>query len=165
MKIENGEVGFMLGLIYNKLETKINMLLKQSNLTVRQSQILWYLETHQHKMITQKNLEIIFSVSHPTISRMVKELEKRHFIYTYFHLDDKRMKVVVLNYEYRESVFEKPKQAFEEVLLKGFTQEGEQQLKNYLSKIYQNISDTNLNIYTAREDATIKQKGEHKRND
>lgn len=140
MDLKNREVGFMIKLIHDKLGAKIDVLFRQLNLTERQSQILWYLKTNHDKMVTQKELEVAFSVSHPTISRMLKGLEKKNFIRTYMNPENKKMKVVELD-QHEEYISDEPKKEFEKILLKGFTFAETKQLKEYLLQIYKNISD------------------------
>lgn len=44
--------------------------------------LLLYLEAHQNSRVTQKDLEIEFKVSHPTINEIITRLENKNFITT-----------------------------------------------------------------------------------
>lgn len=139
----NRDIGFLIKLIHDQLGAKVNVFLKKSNLTMSQGQILGYLKNNQDKIITQKDLEIAFCVSHPAISRMLKELEKKGFVYTYFNPNKKTMKIVKLT-EAEEEIFklsEKKKKEFEERLLVGFTGEEKKQLTDFLVRVYNNLHD------------------------
>jgi DNA-binding MarR family transcriptional regulator len=92
--MEKKHIGFLLKLINDRLTNKFNQLLKEKNITAKQLQILEYLKSNQDKPLTQKDLEVAFHVSHPTISKMLKEMEKNAFIHTYFSSENKKMKII-----------------------------------------------------------------------
>lgn len=131
-------IGFMLKLINDRMTNKFNRLLKEKKVTVKQLQVLEYLKAYDGKMITQKDLEIAFDVSHPTISRMLKEMEANHFINTYMNPDNRKMKIIEYDKaKYAES--DNHRNAVEAKLTQGFTPEEKAQLMEYLERIYKNI--------------------------
>jgi Transcriptional regulators len=140
--MEKKHIGFLLKLINDRLTNKFNQLLKEKNITAKQLQILEYLKSNQDKPMTQKDLEVAFHVSHPTISKMLKEMEKNAFIHTYFSAENKKMKIIEFDKsklveadEHRNSV--------EKILTQGFTAEERKQLFSYLERVYKNIDYLN----------------------
>ena len=140
--MEKNHIGFILKLINDRLTNKFNQLLKEKNITAKQLQILEYLKSNQDTPITQKNLEIVFHVSHPTISRMLKEMEKNSFIHTYFNPENKKMKIIEFNLSKLEDANEHRDSA-EKILTQGFTVKEKEQLFKYLERIYKNIDNLN----------------------
>jgi DNA-binding MarR family transcriptional regulator len=131
-------VGFLLKLINDRMTNKFNKLLKERHITAKQLQIVEFLKANEERMVTQKDLEIAFGVSHPTISRMLKEMEKNGFIHTHFNPKNRTMKIIEYDIEkFHEA--EEHRNAVEDVLSGGFTPEERAQLLQYLERVYRNI--------------------------
>ena len=88
-------IGFMIHKINNRVKTNIDAQLKANDLTFSQSQILYQLNKHGESM-TQKELQDILNVSHPTIVGLVQRLEANDYVKTYTDEIDKRQKIVSL---------------------------------------------------------------------
>ncbi|MBQ6333742.1 MAG: winged helix DNA-binding protein [Erysipelotrichaceae bacterium] len=88
-------IGFMIHKIDNRVKTNIDAQLKANDLTFSQSQILYQLNKHGESM-TQKELQDILNVSHPTIVGLVQRLEANDYVKTYTDEIDKRQKIVSL---------------------------------------------------------------------
>jgi DNA-binding MarR family transcriptional regulator len=140
--MEKKHIGFLLKLINDRLTNKFNQLLKEKNITAKQLQVLEYLKANQEKPITQKNLEVAFHVSHPTISRMLKEMEKNAFINTYLSPENKKMKIIEFDKSKLEEADEH-RNSVEKILTKDFTTKEKEQLFNYLERVYKNIDYLN----------------------
>ena len=140
--MEKKHIGFLLKLINDRLTNKFNQLLKEKNITAKQLQVIQYLKDNQTKITTQKDLEVAFHVSHPTISRMLKEMEKNAFIHTYLSPENKKMKII----EFEKSKLKEAdehRDSVEKILTQGFTVKEREQLFDYLERIYKNIDHLN----------------------
>lgn len=67
-------------LIEKELNNKMRQLFTEFNLTGPQVALLTYLYEAQSRTVSQKELETVFVISHPTIRSIVKRLEQRHLI-------------------------------------------------------------------------------------
>jgi DNA-binding MarR family transcriptional regulator len=138
MRVIKEEMGFWIKSAYDQLDHLTAPLLKKANLTPRQQEILWYIRLHKDETVTQKGLEVVFGVSHPTISRLLKALENKKFIRTYLNPERKTMKIVELN-QYEEQEADKAVRRIEAQMTAGFTPEERKQAMSYLMRMYHNL--------------------------
>ena len=80
--MDNKKIFFLIKNIHDKFDARGNTDCKSAGLTISQFRVLVYLEEHSDKIVTQKELETIFKVSHPTINGIINRLEAKNFIET-----------------------------------------------------------------------------------
>lgn len=78
------------------LDKKANALLVSHGLTNAQFKILKYLTHKDGSNVTQKMIEEHFSMTNPTVTGIIQNLEKKELIYRREHATDKRSKIIRL---------------------------------------------------------------------
>ena len=76
------DLGFYLKRISETLEKLNAAELRENGLTKTQSRVLDFLESRPGKTATQRDMEIFFAVSHPTVTGIVKRMEARGLVST-----------------------------------------------------------------------------------
>lgn len=136
------DIGFILKLINDSIVAHVNLDLKPYELTMSQISVLGYLHENEDKLVTQKELEEKLQVSHPTIVGILKRLEKKGLIKTFFNPNKKTMKIVTLT-EYEEELFKninRMRKEFENKLLAGFTDDEKSRLEEFLIRLQRNVN-------------------------
>lgn len=135
-----------LGLIFRRIshaakkETDNN--LRRLNLTMSQGLVLEYLNNTKDEELTQKAIEQHFNLQHPTVSGILKRLEKNEFIITSVNKADRRVKDICLTEKARqiEDIARQDKKLMEETLVKGLTEEEIETLRVLLKKVLNNMT-------------------------
>ena len=134
-------IGFLIKIIQDSYEKETNLMMKNLNLTSQQARILMYLNSCKDNKTTQKDIEEFFNVSHPTVVGLLKRLEQKEFLQTYFSPDDKRIKIIQLSKQderLNQSIHYFTHE-IEHTLLSGLSTQEIQQLRALLLKVYHNI--------------------------
>jgi len=137
------DIGFMLKVLNGVLERRFNQELQKDGLTVSQMHVLGYLHRNEKKTVTQKDIEDYLEVSHPTTVGILKRLEAKGFVSTSMQKDRRFMKIVCLT-EKGEKLSRKIKDrhvSAEKKMSKGFSGEEILQLKSYMRRLAENMSD------------------------
>ncbi|WP_242258553.1 MarR family winged helix-turn-helix transcriptional regulator [Streptococcus thoraltensis] len=79
-----------------ELDKKANAFLNPYGLTYAQFKILGYVAHHEELSVTQKMIEDRFSMTNPTVSGIIQNLEKKDLIYRQQNPNDGRSKVLGL---------------------------------------------------------------------
>lgn len=126
--------------ISEELDRKVNMQIKKYNLTLTQARVIIFLAKNVGKMVTQKELEDYLQVSHPTTVTIVKSMEAKKMVKTFFDDADRRMKNVKLIWgnETIYSELEENAEKMELKLLAGFSEKEKEQFYAFLCKAYDN---------------------------
>lgn len=135
-----------LGLIFRRIahaakkETDNN--LRKLNLTMSQGLVLEYLNNTTDEELTQKSIEQHFNLQHPTVSGILKRLEKHGFIISSVNKTDRRVKDISLTDKARhiEEIARKDKKQLEETLVKGLSDEEKETLRKLLTKVLHNMT-------------------------
>lgn len=126
--------------ISEEMERRVTMEIKKYKLTLTQARIILFLARNEEKTVTQKELEDYLRVSHPTTVTIVKSMETKKMVKTFFDDADKRMKNVKLIWGnetiYRE--LEQNAESMELKLLAGFSEEEKELFYMFLSRAYKN---------------------------
>ena len=138
----------MMGLLNRKQKMKMDMELEKIGLTVAQAQILFYIMLNSgggEKEITARDLEQRFQVSNPTISGILKRLEKKEFIERTPGTIDRRKQQIRIkgDFHYLRKNAEERMEAEKEKLFRDFTEEDLDKLSELLKKLLYNIEDRN----------------------
>lgn len=137
----NEDIGFLIKLIGDAIETRANQKLKHYDMTLSQGRILAYLYSRDGMKTSQKDMEDYFQVTHPTIIGILKRLESKGFITSEFDTIDKRIKNIYLTDKEKKrtkkaSLFQ---HEMEETLLAGMDHEQIGELKSKLYKVLLNL--------------------------
>ncbi len=123
-----------------KKETDNN--LRRLNLTMSQGFVLEYLNNTGDKELTQKAIEQHFNLQHPTVSGILKRLEKNGFITTAVNKSDRRVKDIYLTDKAREieKIAREDKKLMEENFVKGMTAGEIETLRSLLKRVLNNMT-------------------------
>lgn len=126
--------------ISEELDRKANMQIKKYSLTLTQARVIIFLAKNEGKIVTQKELEDYLQVSHPTTVTIVKSMEAKKMVKTFFDDADRRMKNVKLIWgnETLYSELEENAENMERKLLAGFSEKEKEQFYTFLCKAYDN---------------------------
>ncbi len=132
-----------MGLIGRMQKVRLDMDLAKVGLTSAQVQVLVYIlrRSGREKEITAKELEDRFQVSNPTMSGILKRLEKKNFIERRPGSADKRNKQILIKgdaQQMRKMIEERIRQEKDRVF-QGFTTEELERLLQLITKILHNL--------------------------
>lgn len=135
------DLGFYLKRIDESLYKMANENFKAVGMTMAQAKVLNFLHSKPGKTATQKEMEIFFEVSHPTISGILKRMEQKGMITTKFLHEGRTSKQVTLAAKGEKNFLlaEQQKNASKKILLKGFTKAETEQLETMLQRLYINL--------------------------
>ena len=138
----NRDIGLKLKRLDEALARQANSQLQSVGLTFSQINLLGVLFEQPDHQTTQRQLEVLLGVSHHTIVGLVRRLEAKGFISTYFSADDARMKVASLTSAGERIVNDgaDKRDAAEEWLTRGLTDQEVAQLDGLLGKLLDNVS-------------------------
>lgn len=129
--------------IHDKFEARGNNECQKVGLTLSQFRVLMYLIEHPNKDVTQRELELSFRVSHPTITGILKRMEEKDLISTKIIKDGKQQKLVYMT-EHGKEVLSKTHESRDkddEKLQELFTEEEINNLQDYLLRILSFLED------------------------
>ena len=135
-------IGYFMKSINDRLKTRADNQLKSRNLTMTQSRVLGFLHS-KNGQATQKEIGDYLQVAHPTVVGIVARLEKNGFVTCRIDPTDKRSKIVSLT-KHAEIIGEEMGSLVEDSeakMLYGLGQEDIENLKKYLSTIYDNLEN------------------------
>ena len=137
-------LGYRFKLIGEQLHLRINRELEAEDLTFAQLGILHYLADHRDQAMNQKELCVVFHVSHPTMVGLVKRLEEKGFIECTVDETNRRQRRILATDKALECV-EKHNQSrstTEKLLVKGMNEEETTELLRLLTVVYDNLTGT-----------------------
>ena len=124
-------VGFLIHKIENRMKARIDAQFSIHNLTFSQSQVLFQLKKHDG-CLSQKQLQDLLNVSHPTMVGLIKRLEANGYVKTSLDEKDRRNKIVSVT---KEAI------QFYKDMLKGLNKEEERELIRFLQTVYANLEE------------------------
>ena len=137
------DIGLKFKMIDEALARRANHELEEVGLTLSQANLLGILFAQVDARMTQRQLEIVLGVSHPTVVGLVKRLETKGFVETYFSAEDARMKLVHLTDKGARVIAgggEKRRET-EAWLTRGLEVREVEQLNNLLGKLLDSLKD------------------------
>jgi len=140
--MENQSPFFLLKPIHDKFEARGNIAGQKAGITHSQFRVLLYLNEHSDRIVTQREMESAFNVSHPTISGILKRMEESGFIKTQFVQEAKKQKQVFLTDKGKNAIkiMDESKDSDELGMSKLFNEEELKQLEDYLKRILEYLS-------------------------
>ena len=134
------ETGFLLHKIDKKIKCTMDNEMSKHDMTLSQSMVLSYLHKNDGQL-SQKKLQDLLKVSHPTMVGLVKRLEAKGYVECMADNKDKRNKIVKateLAREYKKDM-QDTRRSFNNKMYKGISNEEIDLLHSLLSKMYENI--------------------------
>ena len=142
--MERQSIGSLVKILSETMGQRVNRDCRGFNLTMQQMKILHFLKGREGKQETsQKDIQDHMRIAHPTVVSILRLMESKGFIEISVSEKDKRMKIVALTGQEEGFVKEviRGGQAMEKRLVKGFTEEEQETLRNYLRRMYENLTE------------------------
>ena len=134
------DVGYLIKSINDKLKVRADAELKQYHLTMSQSRVLVYLRSRGGQA-TQKEIETILDVAHPTVVGLVSRMEQNGYV-TCWPCEDGRNKYVKLTpqAEAIDKDMQENMHANEEMLLAPLSPEDRERLRDLLLTVAEHLT-------------------------
>ena len=137
---KNNEIGYLIHKIDTKIKANMDQELSRHDLTFSQSQVIHLLRLNSGQL-SQKALQDLMKVSHPTVVGLVQRLESNGYVKTEIDENDKRYKIVTLcdiADEFKKDMM-RSKERFDKKMFQDLPQEKLDELYQILQKMYENI--------------------------
>ena len=140
--MNNREIGFLINQISRRIRMHVDGELNGYALTLSQLQLLQCIENAGGET-TQKEIERQLRVSHPTVVGLISRLEKNGYVVTQAGTGKQKSKQVSMTCKGRDqwSQLEARRIQTEQQLLKGFSGEEREILREMLVRLSENIKD------------------------
>ena len=141
--MERQSIGSLIKILSETMGQRVNRDCEGFNLTMQQMKILHFLKGREGRQETsQKEIQDYMRIAHSTGAGILRLMESKGFITITVSEKDKRMKIVTLTGQEESFVQEviKGGQAMEKRLVRGFTQEEQETLRDYLRRLYENVT-------------------------
>ncbi len=137
--MDQTHIGYLIKSINDKLKTKADEDLKMHNLTLSQSRVVALLSA-KNGSATQKELEDVLGVSHPTVVGLVSRMEQNGIVRTFFDGNDRSKTVELTDYAHAlGKSMEETINEHENSLLENFTDDEADSLRTLLKKLLANL--------------------------
>ena len=141
--MEEEKLGLIIRRIFHAIKKEMDNNLKRLDLTMSQGLVLEYLNNTPDEELTQKAIEQHFDLQHPTVSGILKRLERNGFITMSVNKIDRRVKDIFLT-EKSAGKFElqarEDKRLMEQMLMKDLSQEEVDTLRSLLKRVLHNMA-------------------------
>ena len=137
---KNNEIGYLIHKIDTKIKANMDQELSRHDLTCSQSLVIHLLRLNGGQL-SQKALQDLMKVSHPTVVGLVQRLESNGYVKTEIDENDKRYKIVTLcdiADEFKKDMM-RSKERFDKKMFQDLPQEKLDELYQILQKMYENI--------------------------
>lgn len=134
------DIGYMIKRLDRRLKARADQTFLESDLTYAQVRVLKIIWEHGGQL-TQKEIEDVLKVSHPTVVGLVGRLEKSGYVSCHVDPADRRNKIVcgtdrsTAHREWHEARMRET----ERLLTAGFSEEELTRLRDMLRRLYQNM--------------------------
>jgi DNA-binding MarR family transcriptional regulator len=139
--MEEEKLGLIIRRISNALKKDMDNHLKDIELTMSQGMVLAFLNNAPAEELTQKAVERFFGLQHPTVSGILKRLEKNGFVSCSVNNTDRRLKDIHLTDKARnvDARAKKHQAEMEQTFIKGFSPEEVSTLRALLKRVLDNL--------------------------
>ncbi|WP_283673780.1 MarR family winged helix-turn-helix transcriptional regulator [Butyricicoccus sp. Marseille-Q5471] len=129
-------------LIHIHAISKADAALRPLGLTTAQSDVLRFLELRGDEPATVQDISTHFGLRHPTVIGILHRLESKGFITTAPSAQDRRCRIVRTTTKAAEvsRVMEQMRDELDEQSARGFSDEELLLLRDFLARVYQNVS-------------------------
>mgnify|MGYP000064839127 CR=1 FL=1 len=141
--MEDEALGLIFKRIFHAVKKDTDNKMKEWELTMSQAIVLEYLNNTPSDNITQKDIEHHFNLQHPTVSGILKRLEKHGFIRTEVNKADRRAKNIFITEKAAlvDTRAKKHQALMEETFVKGFSVREIETLRAYLKRVLINVTE------------------------
>lgn len=135
-----------LGLIFRRIshaaKKDMDNYTKDIDLTMSQLMVLEYLSNTNEQELTQKGVEQHFNLQHPTVSGILKRLERNGFLWTATNEADRRAKNIYLTDKAKnlDNRAKKRQEEQEELFVKGLSPAEIETLRHLLKQVLKNMT-------------------------
>lgn len=142
---EHEPIGFKFKLIHEGFVAMFNRELKEDDITFSQVMVISYLDEHQDKKVTQKDISEALHIKHPTTIGLLKRLEEKGMIKNVTDPDNRRCRNVTLSEKGLEFVDKRRERRknTDYYLVNGMTEEEIESLRKLLDKVIDNMGSIN----------------------
>lgn len=114
-------------------------------LTPSQYKVIKYIFVNEEKDIMQRDIERAFSMTNPTVTGILQNLEKNGWVKRVENSNDARSKVIKLTEKTKNQKEELYGigESLEKRFIKGLDEAEQQQLKDLLNKLFKNLKEEN----------------------
>lgn len=132
---------YLFRMISHEMKQKADQKLEQFDITNEQGHTLGYLYAHQQDGLTQNDIAKALQRTGPTVSNLLRNLERKKLIYRYVDAQDTRRKIIGLTtsgiklVEAFTSIFDE----MEQTLVSQLSEEENEQMKANLTKMLSSL--------------------------
>ncbi|MCC0819987.1 multidrug efflux transporter transcriptional repressor MepR [Staphylococcus aureus] len=132
---------YLFRMISHEMKQKADQKLEQFDITNEQGHTLGYLYAHQQDGLTQNDIAKALQRTGPTVSNLLRNLERKKLIYRYVDAQDTRRKNIALTtsgiklVEAFTSIFDE----MEQTLVSQLSEEENEQMKANLTKMLSSL--------------------------
>lgn len=139
---ESMKIGMLVRMLNNSLAAQYDKDMKEIDLTSSQGNILGYLIFNEGREVNQKDIEKEFKLMNPTVTGILKRLERKGFIVREKSKDDARYNIVKLTEKGRKipHMFREKAMEVDKRLLKGFSEAEINFFERILKRLIENIT-------------------------
>lgn len=132
------DIGYRFKRINDLLHKRTNNMLESYGITFSQHHVLLYINCKDDKTCKLKTIEKYFNVSQATMAGIVKRLEEKELLKSFYKEDDKRIKYVSLTKKGEELclVTDEYVRDLEGKMLSLYTEEEMNNFISYLDRLY-----------------------------
>jgi len=140
---ENEPIGRIFKLIDDAFKKSRNQKLKATGITASQCDVLLFLFSAPKKEINQRDIEAHLKLKNPTITGILKRMEKKGIIQCVVNSTDKRCKNVYLTPKAAvvEKILQENRTYLDNLVVKGLSKEEIHTLRVLLHKVLENINE------------------------
>lgn len=146
---KNLRIGMLLRMLYFSLVGKCNRDLADIDLTGAQGEVIGYLMSNEGREVNQKDIEKEYGLMNPTVTGILKRLEKKGFIIRLKSRQDERCKIIELTEKGRR-IHEKMREKgleVEKLLLRDIPETEIDTFVKVLKKLIENMSRQGTRLF------------------
>lgn len=140
-KFEDAPLGYKFKRIHEMFRARMNVDMKENDLTFSQMEILFYLEKHDDHAINQQELCDAVQVSHPTMIGLINRMEEKDLVVRRTDPLNRRSRYIEMTQKSQEILRQTRERRHrnDRMLVKGFTDEETKELNRLLGMVYRNM--------------------------
>ena len=140
-RFEDAPLGYKFKRIHEMFRARMNVDMKESDLTFSQMEILFYLEKHADHAIIQQELCDAVQVSHPTMIGLINRMEEKDLVVRRTDPLNRRSRYIEMTQKSQEILRQTRERRHrnDRMLVKGFTDEETKELNRLLGMVYRNM--------------------------
>lgn len=140
-RFEDAPLGYKFKRIHEMFRARMNVDMKERDLTFSQMEILFYLEKHSDHAINQQELCDVIQVSHPTMIGLINRMEEKDLVVRRTDPLNRRSRYIEMTQKSQEILRQTRERRHrnDRMLVKGFTDEETKELNRLLGMVYRNM--------------------------